>query len=98
MRDELRNITVAILATHGVEGSEFVSSVATLEAAGAEVHLIAPETGQIQAFRHLDRADTLAVQRASAGADPADYAGLVLPGGVASADALRTDPDVIRFV
>jgi protease I len=52
----------------------------------------------VQAFDHLDKADTFAVDVVVADADVADYAGLVLPGGVANPDALRLDADAVGFV
>ena len=52
----------------------------------------------MQAFNHLDKADTFDVDAVVADADPAAYDGLVLPGGVANPDALRTDQDAVAFV
>jgi protease I len=51
----------------------------------------------VQAFNHLDKGQTfqaLAVRDA----DPSRYDGLVLPGGVANPDQLRTDPEAVAFV
>ena len=52
----------------------------------------------MQAFNHLDKGDTFDVDVDRASADVADYAALVLPGGVANPDALRTDEDAVAFV
>ena len=52
----------------------------------------------MQAFNHLDKGDTFDVDVTVASADVADYAALVLPGGVANPDALRTDEDAVAFV
>src|SRR5690606_21333579 len=49
-------------------------------------------------YHHLDAADTFAVDVTTDVADPADYAMLVLPGGVANPDQLRTDEHAVRFV
>jgi protease I len=54
--------------------------------------------GKAQAFNHLDKADVFTVDRAVGHADPADYAVLVLPGGVANPDQLRTVPAAVHFV
>ena len=62
------------------------------------MELISIEPGKIQGFNHLDKGDTFPVDRTAAEADPDDYDGLVLPGGVANPDFLRTNPDVVRFV
>ena len=52
----------------------------------------------MQAFNHLDKADTFDVDATVADADPDAYDGLVLPGGVANPDALRLDDDAVAFV
>ena len=56
------------------------------------------EEGEVQAFNHLDKADTFPVDKAAKDVDASDYDGLVLPGGVANPDFLRTDEDAVRFV
>jgi len=66
--------------------------------AGGAPELLAPEPGSVQAFNHLDKADTFAVDRAIGDADPATYDALVLPGGVANPDQLRTVPAAVEFV
>ena len=60
--------------------------------------LISIEEGEVQAFNHLDKADTFPVDRTVADANASDYDGLVLPGGVANPDFLRTDEDAVAFV
>jgi len=40
----------------------------------------------------------VAADKAIADADPSDYDGLVLPGGVANPDQLRADKDAVKFV
>ena len=52
----------------------------------------------MQAYNHLDKADTFDVDATFADADADDYDGLVLPGGVANPDALRLDEDAVAFV
>jgi len=69
-----------------------------LREAGAEIDLLAPEGGEIQAFNHLDKGDTFTPDKAVGEADPDDYDGLVLPGGVANPDQLRTNTDAVQFV
>jgi len=98
MTHELGNRKIAILAPHGVEQSEVVEPRTALERAGARVDLISPEPGRIQAFNRLDRGDTFAVHRTAADVGAPDYDGLILPGGIVSPDALRTDPSAVQFV
>ncbi len=59
---------------------------------------MAPEPGEVQAFNHRDRADTFDVDVTVADADPARFAGLVLPGGVVNPDRLRMNDDAVKFV
>ena len=99
MSDQLQGKRIAILvANEGVEQVELTSPLAAVREAGAEVELLAPEEGEIQAFNHLDRADTFSPEKAVGEADPDEYDGLILPGGVANADQLRTDTDAVQFV
>jgi protease I len=99
MSEELRGKRVAILvANEGVEQVELTSPLDAIREAGAEVDLLAPENEQIQAFNHLDKGDTFSPDKVVADASAEDYAGLVLPGGVANPDQLRTDSDAVDFV
>jgi protease I len=91
--------TIAILvANEGIEQVELTEPRKALEGAGATVELLAPETGEAQAFNHLDKADAFPVDKAVGSADAADYDGLMLPGGVANPDALRMDEDAVAFI
>jgi protease I len=99
MSDQLQGKRIAILvANEGVEEVELTSPREALREAGAEIDLLAPETDEIQAFNHLDKGDTFTPDKAVGKADPDDYDGLVLPGGVANPDQLRTDIDAVQFV
>lgn len=53
--------------------------------------------GEIQAFHHLDKADTFPVDEVVGEADVAEFDGLVLPGGVANPDSLRLDEKAMAF-
>src|SRR5919199_4760969 len=98
MADQLNGKTIAFLAAEGVEQVELTEPWKAVEEAGGTPRLISVEEGQVQAFNHLDKADTFKVDRTVAEADPSDYDGLVLPGGVANPDFLRTDEDAVAFV
>jgi len=52
----------------------------------------------VQAFNHLDKGSTYSVDKSLQQARADDYDGLVLPGGVANPDQLRTDRRAIDFV
>jgi protease I len=97
--DQLQGKRIAVLvANEGVEQVELTEPVEAVEAAGAEVDLLAPEAGEIQAFNHLDKGERFEVDRAVGDADAAEYDGLVLPGGVANPDQLRTDDGAVEFI
>ena len=86
------------MANEGIEQVELERPWQAVEDAGGTPELIAPEDGTVQAFNHLDKADRFDVTRTFAAADPGDYDALVLPGGVANPDNLRTHEDAVAFV
>lgn len=99
MSNQLHGKRVAVLtANEGVEQVELTEPVAALRDAGAEVDLIAPETGSIQAFNHLDKADEFQVDHTVAEVSANDYAALMLPGGVANPDQLRQNEAAVSLV
>ena len=87
-----------VVAPEGTEQVELTEPWKAVEAAGGSPELLSTEAGEIQAFNHLDKADTFTVDRTVSEADAGDYDGLVLPGGVANPDFLRTDEDAVAFV
>jgi protease I len=87
-----------LVAQEGVEEVELTEPWAAVEKAGGKPELIAPDDGEVQAFNHLDKGSKFEVDETIGKANASDYDGLVLPGGVANPDQLRTDKDAIRFV
>jgi protease I len=98
MANELQGKKIAFLAADGVEQVELTEPWKAVEEAGGEPELLSIESGEIQAFNHLDHGDTFSVDRDVAQADATDYDGLVLPGGVANPDFLRGDENAVGFV
>jgi protease I len=98
MATSLRGKKVAFLATDGVEQSELTGPWKALEAAGAEPELLSIKSGTIQMMQHDDKGETFPVDKLVGEASSADYAALVLPGGVANPDRLRMDRDAVEFV
>ena len=91
--------TIAFLvAAEGIEQVELTSPWQAVKDAGGTPQLLSPEAGEVQAYDHLDKADVFPVDVTVASADVASYDGLVLPGGVANPDALRTDAGAVAFV
>ena len=89
---------IAFLATDGVEQSELAEPFAAVEKAGAKAELVSFEHGRIQGMEHHDKGKTFEVDRTLDEADASDYDALVLPGGVANPDALRTERPAVEFV
>jgi protease I len=95
---ELQGKKIAFLAADGVEQVELTEPWEAVGKAGADTELISLEEGSIQGFEHLDKGKTFQVDQAVEDADASDYDALVLPGGVANPDHLRTSPAAVEFV
>jgi protease I len=98
MAGKLDGKTIAFLAAEGVEQVELTDPWKAVQEAGGAPELISLEAGQVQAFDHLDKGDTFAVDHTAEEADASRYDGLVLPGGVANPDFLRVDEHAVAFV
>jgi protease I len=98
MANELQGKKIAFIATEGVEQSELTEPWKAVEEAGGQPELISIEEGEIQAWEHFDKGGSFKVDKTIEEAQPGDYDGLVLPGGVANPDQLRGDENVVQFV
>ncbi|MDN5761988.1 MAG: type 1 glutamine amidotransferase [Microlunatus sp.] len=87
-----------LVAGEGVERSELVEPWQALTDAGHRPVLLSPESGAVELFEHLDQADSQQVDQQVGSASVDDFDALVLPGGLANPDALRTDADAVAFV
>ena len=94
----LNNKTVAILATNGFEESELSSPKKALEDAGADVHIVSLESGEIKAWSNGNWSNTYKVDKTLSEVNQKDYNALVLPGGQINPDLLRKDKNAVRFV
>ncbi|MFI6789897.1 type 1 glutamine amidotransferase domain-containing protein [Nonomuraea sp. NPDC050383] len=91
--------TIAFLvAPEGVEEVELTEPWKAVTQAGGTPKLVSTASGRIQAFNHLDKSDTYAVDATVDEVSASDFDGLVLPGGVANPDFLRMEPKAVRFV
>jgi protease I len=86
-----------LVAPEGIEQVELTEPWKAVENAGGSPELISTEAGHVQAFNHLETADTFRVDRTVEEADASEYDALVLPGGVANPDFLRMDENAVAF-
>ena len=98
MNETLRDRSIAVLATDGVEQVELTTPWEALVRAGAKPQLVSLSDGEIQAMNHLDKGDTFSVDATVQEVDARDFAGLLIPGGVANPDRLRMDDRAVEFV
>jgi protease I len=96
--ERLDGLQIAFLATDGVEQIELTRPWDAISAAGGTSLLIAPEGETIQGFDHDDKGDTFEVDATAVEVDVTQFDALVLPGGVANPDRLRTDNPSVEFV
>lgn len=89
---------VFLVANEGVEQVELTRPWHAVKDAGGRAVLAAPRSDDVQAFNHLDRGDVFSVDITTDRLDVNDYDALVLPGGVANPDQLRTDRDAVQFI
>ena len=99
MANELRGKRVAfVVANEGVEEAELTKPWEAVLAAGGQPELVAPAAGEAQAMQHLDKSQRFAVDRTTQEVSADEYDAVVLPGGVANPDQLRTDEPGVSFI
>ncbi|MFM6850893.1 MAG: type 1 glutamine amidotransferase domain-containing protein [Terrabacter sp.] len=87
-----------LVASEGIEQVELTDPWKAVTDAGHEAVLVSPESGEVQMFNHLDKGDTKSVDVTVADAKVEDFDALVLPGGVANPDNLRTHEGAVALV
>lgn len=100
MTNTLQGRKVALLiASAGTEEPEFVEPKKALEAAGATVHVMSSEAGEVQAVNSdLEPGGTYTADKAFSEVSANDYDALVIPGGTVGADKLRGDKDAVALI
>jgi protease I len=89
---------VAILVAEGFEQSEMVEPRKALEHAGAQTEIVSPAQDEVQGWNHFDKGERFNVDTPIDQASADDYDALLLPGGVANPDQLRTNAKAVQFV
>ena len=96
--ENLNRKTVAILATNGFEESELREPKKALEDAGADVHIVSLEKGEIKAWDNGNWSNNYKVDKTLSEVSQKDYNALMQPGGVINPDTLRQNDDAIDFI
>jgi protease I len=94
----LRGRKIAALAADGFEKVELTIPMRALQLAGARVDVISLRHGRIRGVNLHMPATRIGVDKTISEADPADYDGLLLPGGFISPDLLRQSAQARQFV
>lgn len=93
-KSTLKGKTIALIATNGFEDSELTEPMEAMEKAGADVVVISETMEPI-----VGKNDSkIAVDKVVEAVDPADYDGLLIPGGVANPDKMRMNQKAVQFV
>jgi len=98
MTNDLKGKRIAILVADGFEQVELTEPRKALKDAGAITEIVSPAEGEVQGWNHHDKADKFRVDVELDAAHPDHYDALLLPGGVANPDQLRTFPKAVEFV
>jgi protease I len=99
MAKQLEGVRIAfVVANEGVERAELTEPWQAARDAGAEPILTAPKADEVRLFEHLDPSETWVATVPTTELDPDHFDAVVLPGGVANADQLRTDDAAVTFV
>lgn len=98
MLRQLENKNIAILVTNGFEQVEMTKPRQAFIDAGANTYIISPAGEQVQGWNHYDKADYFQVDIPLDKVNPDHYDALLLPGGVANPDELRTNSRAVQLV
>ena len=94
----LKGRRIAVLAADGFEKVELTIPVHAMRLAGASVDIVSLRHGRIRGVNLHEPASRVRVDKILAEADPADYDGLLVPGGFINPDLLRQSVEAREFV
>jgi protease I len=95
---DLKGKKIAILATNGFEQSELEVPRDRLKAAGANVEIVSPESGEIKGWKMRDWSSPVKVDKTLDSVRADDYDAIVLPGGQINPDLLRVNDKALKFI
>lgn len=95
---QLKGKTIAILATNGFEQSELEVPRDRLKAAGATIHIVSPDGGEIKGWDKKDWGRAVKVDKTLDQVSADDYDAIVLPGGQINPDLLRVNRAAIDLI
>lgn len=98
MGDRLANLKVAILVSDGFEQSEMTEPKKALEAEGATVLIVSPETNEVKGWKNKAWGDAFRIDVPLESAKPEDFNALLLPGGLMNPDNLRINEKAVAFI
>ena len=95
---KLEHKRISILATDGFEKSELFEPLNALKSEGADVDVISIKEGKIKSWDTNNWGESVAVDKLVDNANETNYHALVLPGGVANPDTMRTNENALAFI
>ncbi len=98
MSGQLNGKRILILATNGFEQSELEVPRDRLKAAGAQVDVVSPESGEIKGWEKKDWGRPVKVDKVLGSVKADDYDAIVLPGGQMNPDLLRINKDALSLI
>ncbi|ANE51148.1 type 1 glutamine amidotransferase domain-containing protein [Flavisolibacter tropicus] len=97
MAKDVAGKKVAILTENGFEEVELTVPKKALEDAGVIVHIVSAQPEKVKAWDHDHWSIELPVDKALQDANPEDYDGLLVPGGVINPDQMRGKKEYVAF-
>ena len=89
---------VLIISMEAFEKSELLYPRSNLQDAGAEVDIASAEMGEIRSMEGLDWSEPVEVDKTFGEVAVGDYDALLIPGGVANPDKMRTQEAAVELV
>src|SRR5437879_3294447 len=97
-KKDLTGKRIAILVDEGFEQVELIKPRKALDKIGAQTKIVSPQEGEVRGWNMKRWGKSVAVDVPLDSADPAEFDGLLLPGGVMNPDKLRMNPKAVELV